>query len=347
MSSKATGMSDVSVLGHEPRGQPAGDGSSGASRRPASHRRRTRPVSLIARVVLGTALVAVCAVGVWWWAIGGTWLTVRTPSMGRAAPVGSLLWVQPAAIGDVQVGDVVTFHTPTTDDQGAGVTSPPIELRQQTYTHRVVGRHPDGTLQTQGDVNAAPDPWHTDQQHLVGRVTASWRGVGWLVRALPLLILGGIAWWVITALLASRRSRAPLRVLGAAGLVAGAIYLYNPLFGASQRFFAPLGPQGAQATYVGTGLMPVKLQAEGVPSELVHLGEEQSIMAKQPDPSGEYQVDVVPTIPWQTWPIVAGLCLSPAVWSVIVGVDAPPPRRRRRQGRQRRSPPTAPEPQPS
>jgi hypothetical protein len=296
--------------------------------------------------VLGLALVSVCAVAGWWWATGGTWLTVRTPSMGQAAPVGTLLWVRPTDIGDVHVGDVVTFRTPTRVNRGAGVTSPPIELREQTYTHRVVGRHPDGALQTKGDLNAGPDPWHTDQQHLVGRVTASWPGAGWLVRALPLLILGGIAWWVITGLLASRRSRAPLRVLGAAGVVAAAIYIYNPLFGASQLFFAQLGPQEAKATYVGTGLMPLRLEAEGVPPQVVHLGEQRSIVTNL-DESGRYQVKVVPTIPWQTWPIIAGACLVPAVWSVIVGVDTPPPRRRRRPRSQHTSPPTGPEAQPS
>ena len=249
-------MSDLFVLGHEVLGQPTDDGLPGAPRRPASRRRRTARVPRIARAVLGVALVAVCAVAGWWWATGGTWLTVLTPSMGQAAPVGTLLWVKPTDIGDVRVGDVVTFHTPTRVNQGVGVTSPPIELGEQTYTHRVVGRHPDGALQTKGDLNAGPDPWHTDQQHLVGRVTASWPVAGWLVRALPLLILGGIAWWVITGLAASKRSRAPLRVLGAVGLVAVAIYIHNPLFGASQRFFAQLGPQAAKATYVGTGRCP-------------------------------------------------------------------------------------------
>jgi hypothetical protein len=307
---------------------------------------RTPSVPLIARAVLGLALVAVGAVGGWWWATGGTWLTVRTPSMGQAAPVGTLLWLKPTDISDVHVGDVVTFRTPTRVNQGAGVTSPPIELREQTYTHRVVGRHPDGALQTKGDLNAGPDPWHTDQQHLVGRVTASWPGAGWLVRALPLLILGGIAWWVITGLLASRRSRGPLRVLGAAGLVAAAIYIYNPLFGASQLFIAQLGPQSAKATYVGTGLMPLKLEAEGAPSQLVSLGEARSIVTNL-DESGRYQVNVVPTIPWQTWPIIAGACLAPAVWSVIVGVDTPPPRRRRRPRRHHPSPLPTPEAKPS
>ena len=340
-------MSRPSVLGQEPRGSPTPRTSPPASRRRSPSPRRTPLASLIARAVLGVALVASCVVAVWWWAIGGTWLTVRTPSMGEAAPVGTLLWVKPVDIGDVQVGDLVTFHTPTVTDQGPGVTSPPVQVRQQTYTHRVIGRYPDGTLQTQGDLNAAADPWHTDQDHLVGRVHASWRGVGWLVKALPLLILGGIAWWVITGLFASRRSRAPLRVLGAAALVAGAVYMHNPLFGVNQRFFASLGPQEARATYVGTGLMPLELRAEGVPSEVVHLGEEQSIMAPPRDDTGDYQVEVTPKIPWQTWAIVAGACLVPAVWSVIVGVEAPPPRRRRRPRGQPGAPPTEPQPQPS
>jgi hypothetical protein len=299
---------------------------------------------VIAPAALGTAMVALCVLIAWWWAIGGKWLTVRTPSMGRAAPVGTLLWVKPTDIHDVRVGDLVTFHTPTVANQDPAVTSGPVRLKQQTYTHRVISRYPDGTLRTKGDLNVGADPWHTDQQHLVGRVTARWVGGGWLVKALPLLILGAIAWWVITGLLASKRSRAPLRVVGAAGLVAGAIYLFNPLFGTRELLFAPLGPQGARATYVGTGLLPLELEAEGAPSKLLHLGEQQSIIVPHRDASGQYQVKVAPKIPWQTWPIIAVACLLPALWSVIVGVDAPPPRQRRRP---RKQPPPAPEPEPS
>jgi signal peptidase I len=273
-------------------------------------------------------VTALCAALAYWWAIGGTWLTVSTASMGRAAPVGTLLWVQPADIGDIQVGDVITFRTPAEWSSTTGTGS----AHEQTYTHRVVAQGPDGTLETKGDVNAAADPWRVQEGDLVGRVTARWWGIGWLVEALPLLVFGGIAWWLLTALLASRRSRAPLRVLGTAVLIAAALYLYNPLFGATQLSFVPLGDPGARATYVGTGVMPVRLEADGASPVLVRAGHERSIVAPHEGDDGRYRVNVVPTIPWQTWVVVASGCLAPAVWSVVVGVDPPPAHRRRQAG---------------
>jgi hypothetical protein len=292
---------------------------------------------MIARVVAGGLVVALCVVFVWWWAIGGRWFIVRTPSMGTYAPVGTLLWVKPVNINAVHVGDVITFHTPPI---GTGPTA--LKYPSQIYTHRVVARDPDGTLQTKGDLNLGTDPWRIDQQHLIGQVMARWWGVGWLVGALPLLIPAAIAWWVLTAVLASKRSRAPLRVLGAAAIVAIALYVYNPLFGAEQLSFIPLGPAGAKATYVGTGLMPVRLVAEGVNSVLVHAGEARSIVAAHLSQGGRYQVKVLPTVPWQTWVVVAVLGLAPAVWSVIVGVTPSPNesgegRHRRRRFRRRGS----------
>jgi hypothetical protein len=292
-------------------------------------------------MVVAGALVALAVVLVWWWAIGGRWFIVRTPSMGTYAPVGTLLWVKPVNIHDVHVGDVITFQTPTytvTNDAGGRHTVTEVS---QTYTHRVVALGPSDTVQTKGDINQARDPWHTDQRHLVGQVMASMPGVGWLVGALPLLIPGAIVWWVLTGVLASKRARAPLRVLGAAALVAAACYVYNPLFGAENLGMIPLGGSaGARATYVGTGLMPVQLAAEGAHSVLVYAGEARSIVATHLGPGGQYQVKVTPKIPWQTWLVVAAFGIAPAVWSVIAGTEWPPPgsgpprhrRRRLRRG---------------
>jgi hypothetical protein len=282
--------------------------------------------------VAGGALTALCVALVWWWAIGGTWLTVSTPSMGRAAPVGTLLWVQPAGVDDIRVGDIVTFRTPADWMSATGTDA----AHEQTYTHRVVARYPDGSLQTKGDLNDAEDPWRVQDGDLVGRVAARWWTVGWLVEALPLLVLGGIAWWVLTALLASRRSRAPLRVVGTAVLAAAAVYMVNPLFGATQLAFVPLGDPGARATYVGTGMMPVRLEADDASPVLVRTGQERSIVAPHVSSDNRYRVRVVPTVPWQTWVVVAAASLAPAVWSVIVGVD--PPSSHGRRARRRRGP---------
>jgi len=292
----------------------------------------------MARLVAGATLVALCAVSIWWWAIGGRWYIVRTPSMGTYAPVGTLLWVKPARIRDTHIGDVITFHPPPIGVGTHGRTNPGVRVISQTYTHRVVARDPDGTLQTKGDLNGVRDPWRTDQGHLVGRVTARWPAVGWLVEAFPVLVPGALLLWVLTSLFASNRARVPWRVVGTALLVATAIYVYNPLFGARQVSFVPLGRAGAKATYVGTGLMPIRLQAQGAHPVLVHAGQERSIVATQPGQLGLFQVHVVPTIPWQTWVVIASACLAPAVWSVIVGVEPPPAHRRRK----RRPPGTAP-----
>jgi len=289
---------------------------------------RRRPlVARVARIVATSALLGMCGVLVGWWASGGRWLIVRSPSMGSYAPVGTLVWERPANIHDIHVGQVITFRSP---------------FSELTYTHRVVARDPDGTLQTKGDINAGRDPGHIDQRHLVGRVAAVWPGVGWLVRALPLLLIGGLAWWVLTGLLASRRSRAPLRVIGVALLVAAAIVVYKPLFGATKLSFIPEGPSGARATYVGTGLLPAEMHATGSLPVLLHSGQVRSIVATQHDHHGRYQVTVSWTTPWQAWAIIAAAGIAPAVWSVIVGVEPMRSRRRRRWRRRRPVPKPTP-----
>jgi len=68
-------------------------------------------------------------------------MMVTTPSMGPAAPVGTLILTRPVRIGDTRVGDIIAFH-------------PPTEPRE-TFTHRVVTVDPDGGLRTRGDINGA------------------------------------------------------------------------------------------------------------------------------------------------------------------------------------------------
>jgi signal peptidase len=75
-------------------------------------------------------------------------LTVLSGSMGSTAPAGSLVVVAPIPLHDVHVGDVITYQIPVED--------------RRVVTHRVVevveaGDHPK--IRTQGDANAAADPW--------------------------------------------------------------------------------------------------------------------------------------------------------------------------------------------
>ena len=72
-------------------------------------------------------------------------MMVTSPSMGAAAPVGTLLLTRPVTAGQVRVGDIIAFH-------------PAIEPRV-SFTHRVVEVDPAGGLHTRGDLNGATDPW--------------------------------------------------------------------------------------------------------------------------------------------------------------------------------------------
>ena len=72
-----------------------------------------------------------------------------TGSMTGTIDVGDIVVSVPRPAKDVQVGDVLTFRAPVAD--------------RHVETHRVIAvrRTADGevVIRTQGDANAAPDPW--------------------------------------------------------------------------------------------------------------------------------------------------------------------------------------------
>lgn len=115
-------------------------------------RRRLGPRVLAG--VLGLLVLAGLAAAVLWHtALGGRWQVVATPSMGTAAPVGTLVLTVPA--DRVAVGDIVTYH-------------PPVANHPNSVTHRVISVEPDGGFRTRGDINGAVDPWTVRPSNLVG-----------------------------------------------------------------------------------------------------------------------------------------------------------------------------------
>ena len=89
-------------------------------------------------------------------------VTVQSGSMAPAMPEGALLVERPVRLGDLAVGDVITYVDPT---PGA-----------RTVTHRVVEiDRSSGTtvVRTRGDANPGIDPWRAELQ---GDVT--WRVAG-------------------------------------------------------------------------------------------------------------------------------------------------------------------------
>jgi hypothetical protein len=131
---------------------------------------------------------------------GGHWERVETPSMGTTAPVGTLLWVEHAEADDLHVGDVVSFHKP------GGIDG-------TVYSHRITELHEDGTFSTAGDLSG-PDAWTVQPTDVVGRVVHIWKGVGWLVQAVPVLLIGALVTGGLV-LLVRRTGKVPVAIVGA------------------------------------------------------------------------------------------------------------------------------------
>jgi signal peptidase len=76
-------------------------------------------------------------------------MAVLTGSMRPVAPRGSLAVVAPKPLGELRVGDVLTYSIPVED--------------HHVITHRVVDLIDVGggrrDVRTKGDANSAPDPW--------------------------------------------------------------------------------------------------------------------------------------------------------------------------------------------
>ena len=239
-----------------------------------------------------------------WWAQGGRWVRVETPSMGTVAPVGTLLWIKPVAFDQLKVGDFITFHPPGD--------------AHQTYSHRVYKIDADHTIETKG-VIPAPDPWRLTANDIVGKVHMRWWGVGWLVLAAPTLIIGGLIVGGVVCVVRERWKLPAGLVLGSL-VVTVAITVYRPFINAEQIAFAPVKGGGANASYVGTGLLPIRLQAHDGPHVVLRDGHVGSVHVATPTSDHKLQVTLKPAVPWTFWIGLVLLCMFPALYSLIAGL---------------------------
>ncbi|OUE19639.1 hypothetical protein BFL34_01778 [Clavibacter michiganensis] len=283
----------------------------GASRRAARTSRvvRRRTVLMWAATVLLTALVATTLL---FQASGGRWFVVQTPSMGTTAPVGTLLLTTPVLLEDVQPGDVVSFHPSTTPDE--------------TYTHRVIAVDADG-LTTQGDINGAVDPWKTDQAHLVGEATTILPGFGWLAKGVPLLLAGFVIVMMLTRLIGSPTHRASMRMLGGALVAALTVFVLKPFVGLVVLDAATRGSD-VEATIVSTGMLPIRIAAEGGTHATLAAGQVGTITAPAGEAGRFYDVSSTLDLPLWGWILFFGVCSLPLLATLVVGLPAEPEERR-------------------
>lgn len=105
---------------------------------------------------------------------GATPYTVMTGSMRPSLPPGALVVVRPTTIGEITIGDVITYQLESGEPA--------------VVTHRVVGIGVDGAgetvLQTQGDANPDPDENPVRNIQIRGEAWYAVPYLGWLNKLL-------------------------------------------------------------------------------------------------------------------------------------------------------------------
>ena len=253
-------------------------------------------VALVAAVLLTAAVLFLSA--------GGRWFVVETPSMGEAAPVGTLVLDLPVDVATLHVGDIVSFETAAN--------------RGVVYTHRITAVDADGGLHTRGDINGATDPWTLTQDDVIGTPALLVPHLGWLFRAAPLLLIGTLVIWTLTSVFTDRVTRGSLRIAGSALTVAYAAFVLRPFVNVT-TITNTATPHSVTATVVSSGIFPVRVDAHGGTS--VHLvdGQVGRVHIDQLTANGHYQLHSTIDLGPAGWALLIAACLVPLVLCLSIG----------------------------
>jgi hypothetical protein len=191
-----------------------------------------------------------------WNLSGGRLLVMGSPSMCPTVCVGSLVADRPLQ-GAVHVGELITFHPPST--------------RTETYTHEVSHIFANGMIQTRGAADPEHDPWLITRSDIVGRVVFSVWELGWLLKALPLFAVG-VLFWVTARPWIGERTRRSWDRGWITVLTVLPLWVLHPLVSAtviSTTFNLPHHRHWASDTVVNTGILPLSFHA--AKGQVVHL----------------------------------------------------------------------------
>ena len=235
---------------------------------------------------------------------GGRWFVVETPSMGEAAPVGTLVIDRPVDVDSLRVGDIVSFQVAANPDV--------------TYTHRIITIDADGGIHTRGDVNGATDPWTLTQADIVGTPVALVPHVGWLLRGAPILLIGTLLIWILTSPFTDRVTRASLRIAGGALTASYAAFILKPFVNVA-TIENTSAARSVTATVISSGIFPVRVSAKGGNS--VHLvdGEVGRVTIHELTRNGHYQLTSTIDLDPAGWALLMAVCLIPLVLCLMIG----------------------------
>ncbi len=255
------------------------------------------------------ASVALSALAVFGWDLmGGRLMVMTTPSMCPTVCVGSLVAVQPLH-GPVHPGELVTFRPPG---------------QSATFTHRVVKVEDNGSFTTKGDADASPDPWVVPPSDVVGRVSFTAAGLGWWLRALPMVAAGTVVLLFARRVYRLRNRRTFERAFGVL-IVAVPLLILRPLVRGDliENVADPHHRGWLKGLFVNTGLLPIHLTVVGghsapalAPSRLTWLfGPKMS--------SGVFGVRQSAALPAWGWVLVGAFVLSPIIGFALYRATRP------------------------
>lgn len=264
-------------------------------------------------IIVGAVTLAVlCVAG--WNLSGGQLQVMETSSMCPTVCVGSLVGDRPLE-GAPHVGQLVTFHPP--------------HSHGQTYTHEISHIFANGMIQTRGVGNPTHDPWLLTRSDIVGVGVFSVWGLGWLLRALPLLSVGVLAWVVLRTWIRPGARRAWDRVC-VVGVAVLPVWVLHPLVSASvvATTTDPAHSHWLRMTVVNTGILPASFDvARGRGAS--HVGSA-ALARPAGAPIGHQPLILheVVSLYWWGWMIVGIVVLSPIasyawhIWRDDEGVPA-------------------------
>jgi signal peptidase I len=262
--------------------------------------------ALSALLAVSVVLSALAVFG--WYLSGGRLLAMTTPSMCPTVCVGSLVAVQPLE-GGVHPGELVTFRPPG---------------QSATFTHRVVKVEDNGSFTTQGDAEASPDPWLVPPSDVVGRVSFTLAGVGWWLRALPMVAAGTIVLLFARRAYRLRNRRTFERTFGVL-IVAVPLIILRPLIRGEliENVADPHHRGWFKGLFVNTGLLPAHLSVAGghpvpplPPSRLTWLYGPKTA-------SSVFGVRQWAALPTWAWVVVGALVLSPIIGFLLYRATRP------------------------
>ncbi|MEA5455152.1 LamG-like jellyroll fold domain-containing protein [Sinomonas sp. JGH33] len=271
--------------------------------------RRPRRLSRRAiALLLGLGLMcAALGVPLAFWAEGGRWFDVTTPSMGQHAPVGSLVLTRPvAALGDLRAGDVVAYREAETG---------------RTIVHRVVSIAAESAT-TRGDINGSADPQPVRLGQILGREVAVVDGGGWAARGVPILAAASIVVALVGLRVGDRLARRACWVAGESLAVAATLLVLRPLVGVQEVLRMPEG-DGLAMTFVSTGILPIRVSSES--GAFVDLAEGQvgTVHSTARHADGSFVFVPSARVDWLGWAVMAAVVLAPLVLMLVwAGRDA-------------------------